>query len=256
MIGEPLAGLAQLDLVHDRSKKCVHGREARAGHALGFAALRQQCSMSCGVGIRVARIDALWSEGLERFGAAIMKGKSGRRARHWADARGDVCSRSRMYTHHGENLREPLGEGAGAQLVDRLGLVPVSIARWSKDSSSVMFVELRPLLWLVASRGPGHPESRGFYETYAPTTCAHEGSVIFWDLGGLLSTDIGVVGICLGVGKTYRKNIAQLHMYYASPLIGMAVTVGNVALGGLIDFYRQPEPFVEALARACAPGSA
>jgi hypothetical protein len=41
-------------------------------------------------------------------------------------------------------------------------------------------------------------------------------------------------------------------MYYASPFVGMAVTVGNVALGGLIEFYRQPEPFVEALRRACS----
>ena len=152
--------------------------------------------------------------------------------------------------------RESLGQGAGAALVDRLGLTPLSIARWEKDSSSVMFVELRPLLYLVASRGPGHPESRSFYETHAPTTCSQPDSVIFWDLGGLLSTDIGVVSICLGVGKNYRKNIAQLHMYYASPLIGMAVTVGNVALGGLIEFYRQPEPFVDALTRACSPGSA
>lgn len=161
-----------------------------------------------------------------------------------------------MQSHASHSQREPLGEGAGAELVDRLGIEPLSVARWSKDSSSVLFVELRPRLYLVASRGPGHPESRSFYQAHAPTTCTHEGSVIFWDLGGLLSTDTGVVKICLGVGKTHRKNIAQLHMYYASPLIGMAVTVGNVALGGLIEFHRQPEPFVDALARACAPGSA
>src|SRR5688500_9161201 len=103
----------------------------------------------------------------------------------------------------GYKQREPLGQGAGAECVDQLGLEPLSVARWSKGRSTVMFVELRPLLFLVASRGPGHPESRSFYETHAPTTCSREGSVIFWDLGGLLSTDIGVVSICLGVGKTY-----------------------------------------------------
>src|SRR5690349_510730 len=109
--------------------------------------------------------------------------------------------------------REPLGPGAAVELVDRLELEPLSVARWEKDSSSVMFVQLRPRLYVVASRGPGHPESRSFYEAHAPTTCSQPDSVIFWDLGGLLSTDIGVVSICLGVGKTYRKNIAQLHMY-------------------------------------------
>src|SRR5690349_2779076 len=96
--------------------------------------------------------------------------------------------------------REPLGPGAGAELVDRLGLEPLSVARWSMDSSSVMFVQLAPLLWLVASRGPGHPESRSFYEAHASGTCSREGSVIFWDLGGLLSTDIGVVSSSLVVG--------------------------------------------------------
>jgi hypothetical protein len=157
-----------------------------------------------------------------------------------------------MRTTVDRNQRQSLGEGAGAELITRLGLVPVSVARWSQDSSSVMFVELAPLLHFVASRGPGHPDSRSFYLAHAPSTCAREGSVIFWDLGGLLSTNLGVVSAVLGVGKANRKNIAQLHMYYASPLVGMAVTVGNVALGGLIEFYRQPDPFVEALTLACA----
>lgn len=51
----------------------------------GFAVLRQRCSMSCGVRIRlreypdalareVARIDALWSEGLRRFGGPWLAG--------------------------------------------------------------------------------------------------------------------------------------------------------------------------------------
>jgi hypothetical protein len=151
-----------------------------------------------------------------------------------------------------DKQHEPLGQGAGVEVVTRLGLEPLSIARWSKDSSTVMFIELAPLLYLVASRGRGHPDSRGFYAAHAPSTCSREGSVIFWDLGGLLSTDLGVVSTCLGVGKANRKNIAQLHMYYASPLVGMAVTVGNVALGGLIEFYRQPEPFVQALTQACS----
>jgi hypothetical protein len=148
--------------------------------------------------------------------------------------------------------RESLGEGAGVEVITRLGVEPLSVVHWSQDRSSVIFVELTPLLHLVASRGPGHAESRGFYAAHAPSTCSREGSVIFWDLGGLLSTNLGVVSTCLGVGKANRKNIAQLHMYYASPLVGMAVTVGNVALGGLIEFYRTPEPFVDALTRACA----
>lgn len=51
----------------------------------GFAALRQQCSMNCGVRIRlhevsqslrsdVARIEELWQQGLERFGGPFLAG--------------------------------------------------------------------------------------------------------------------------------------------------------------------------------------
>ncbi len=51
----------------------------------GFGALRQQCSMSCGLRIRlheigpalaadVARIDELWREGLQRFGGPFLAG--------------------------------------------------------------------------------------------------------------------------------------------------------------------------------------
>ncbi len=53
----------------------------------GFAALRQHCSMSCGVRMRLheqpealahelARLDALWSEGLRRFGGPFLAGAS------------------------------------------------------------------------------------------------------------------------------------------------------------------------------------
>jgi glutathione S-transferase len=62
-------------------------RSAAAEMHSGFMALRQHCSMSCGVRIRlhthplalardVARIDALWSEGLERFGGPFLSGAS------------------------------------------------------------------------------------------------------------------------------------------------------------------------------------
>lgn len=62
-------------------------RSAAAEMHSGFAALRQHCSMSCGVRIRlhahppalardVARIEVLWSEGLERFGGPFLAGAS------------------------------------------------------------------------------------------------------------------------------------------------------------------------------------
>jgi glutathione S-transferase len=62
-------------------------RSAAAEMHSGFAALRQHCSMSCGVRIRlhahppalardVARIDALWSEGLGRFDGPFLAGAS------------------------------------------------------------------------------------------------------------------------------------------------------------------------------------
>jgi glutathione S-transferase len=51
----------------------------------GFAALRQRCSMNCGVRVRLAgtapalqrdldRVDELWSEGLRRFGGPFLAG--------------------------------------------------------------------------------------------------------------------------------------------------------------------------------------
>ncbi|HET6433424.1 glutathione S-transferase family protein [Dyella sp.] len=60
-------------------------RSAAAEMHAGFGALRQQCSMSCGLRVRlheigpalaadVARIDELWSEGLQRFGGPFLAG--------------------------------------------------------------------------------------------------------------------------------------------------------------------------------------
>jgi glutathione S-transferase len=62
-------------------------RSAAAEMHSGFAALRQHCSMSCGVRIKlhahpvalardVARVESLWSEGLERFGGPFLAGVS------------------------------------------------------------------------------------------------------------------------------------------------------------------------------------
>jgi glutathione S-transferase len=60
-------------------------RSAAAEMHSGFAALRQHCSMSCGVRVRqhayppalvreVARLDALWSDALARFGGPYLAG--------------------------------------------------------------------------------------------------------------------------------------------------------------------------------------
>ena len=61
-------------------------RCATAEMHAGFPALRQQCSMSCGLRVRlhqpspalaadIARIDELWSEGLRRFGGPFLAGE-------------------------------------------------------------------------------------------------------------------------------------------------------------------------------------
>jgi len=61
-------------------------RSAAAEMHAGFSALRSQCSMSCGVRIRLheiaaplkadlARIGVLWNEGLRRFGGPFLAGK-------------------------------------------------------------------------------------------------------------------------------------------------------------------------------------
>ncbi len=62
-------------------------RSASAEMHSGFGELRNRCSMSCGVRIRlrdfpaalerdVARLGALWSDGLRRFGGPLLAGKS------------------------------------------------------------------------------------------------------------------------------------------------------------------------------------
>ena len=62
-------------------------RSASAEMHSGFAELRNRCSMSCGVRVRlkefpaalerdIARLGALWSEGLRRFGGPFLAGES------------------------------------------------------------------------------------------------------------------------------------------------------------------------------------
>ncbi|MFC5742504.1 glutathione S-transferase family protein [Dyella tabacisoli] len=62
-------------------------RCATAEMHCGFAALRQHCSMNCGIRVRlhdmpaalqadIARIDELWSEGLARFGGPFLAGNA------------------------------------------------------------------------------------------------------------------------------------------------------------------------------------
>jgi glutathione S-transferase len=62
-------------------------RSAAAEMHSGFAALRQRCSMNCGLRVRLAgippalqrdldRIDELWSEGLRRYGGPLLAGDS------------------------------------------------------------------------------------------------------------------------------------------------------------------------------------
>lgn len=62
-------------------------RSASAEMHSGFAVLRDRCSMNCGVRVRlhetpaalakdIARIDELWSEGLQRFGGPFLAGKA------------------------------------------------------------------------------------------------------------------------------------------------------------------------------------
>ena len=65
----------------DRSAR-AWARSAAAEMHSGFAGLRSQCSMSCGVRVRLtvrpeadlARVDSLWSEGLRRFGGPFLAG--------------------------------------------------------------------------------------------------------------------------------------------------------------------------------------
>jgi glutathione S-transferase len=62
-------------------------RSAAAEMHAGFTELRNRCSMSCGVRMRLketppgltrdlARLEALWTDGLERFGGPFLAGKS------------------------------------------------------------------------------------------------------------------------------------------------------------------------------------
>lgn len=108
-------------------------RCAAAEMHAGFGALRQQCSMSCGLRIRlheigpqlaadVARIDELWSEGLRRFGGPFLAGA------HFTavDAfYAPVAFRVQTYAL-------PLGPAASAY-VERLLALP-SMQRWYAEA--------------------------------------------------------------------------------------------------------------------------
>lgn len=146
---------------------------------------------------------------------------------------------------------EGLGVPPSVELIESLGLDLVSLEWWAADKSTVVFVRITDRLSLAVSQGPGHRDSLPFYSDQAPKTCANPGSVIFFDVGRLSSTDLRVVSTLLSVGKANRHNLAEVHMLYTSPLVGMAVTVGNIALSGLIRLYHEAEPFHAALRSAC-----
>jgi glutathione S-transferase len=68
-------------------KARAFARSAAAEMHAGFAVLRDRCSMSCGVRVRlhetppalakdIARIDELWNEGLRRFGGPYLAGRA------------------------------------------------------------------------------------------------------------------------------------------------------------------------------------
>jgi glutathione S-transferase len=70
----------------DRAAR-TYARSAAAEMHSGFAELRNRCSMSCGVRVRlhetsaaltrdIARLEALWGDGLSRFGGPFLAGKS------------------------------------------------------------------------------------------------------------------------------------------------------------------------------------
>jgi hypothetical protein len=158
-----------------------------------------------------------------------------------ARVRPDLSSAAMSRADPPIELAESLG------LIDRIGVMPIATHRWTLDRSAVTFVHVTDRLHLVASCGPGHSGSVEFYAAHAPTTCAVPGSVIFWDLSKLMTTDLSVVRTCLGIAKANHKNLAQVHMFYRSPMIGMAVTVANLALNGLIQLYGEAEPFHLAL---------
>jgi hypothetical protein len=145
---------------------------------------------------------------------------------------------------------EALGVPPSVKLVDSLGVETFARKHWAQDRSSVDIVRITELLSLVVSQGPGHPGSVPFYREHAPETCGQAGSVIYFDVSRLQSTDLGVVSTLMSVGKAHRHNLAEVHMLYTSPLIGMAVTVGNIALAGLVRLYREVEPFQIALEAA------
>jgi len=79
-------GERQLDVWPAEQQARAWARSAAAEMHSGFQALRSQCSMSCGVRIRLnqiseslandlERIEALWTEGLERFGGPFLAGQ-------------------------------------------------------------------------------------------------------------------------------------------------------------------------------------
>lgn len=140
-------------------------------------------------------------------------------------------------------------------IVDCLGRGPLDVARWSKGPSSVDVLRLTERTSMIITRGPGSADAVDFHAEQGARVCGIEDAVLFWDAGALTSSNLDVMRTCMGVGKANLHNLAAVYVLYDSPIVGMAITVVNLSLGGRLRFYRQREPFVDAFSRHCAGSS-
>jgi len=128
-------------------------RSASAEMHSSFAALRSVCSMNCGVRVALrsidpvlardlARLDALWTEGLKRFGGPWLAGRRftavdamfapvafrvqtyglelSPRAREWVDR---ALATTSMRTWYEDALREPWRDADHEADIDRVGVI-------------------------------------------------------------------------------------------------------------------------------------
>jgi glutathione S-transferase len=121
----------------DRAAR-AYARSAAAEMHAGFSELRNRCSMSCGVRIRlheipdaltrdIARLEALWGDGLSRFGGPFLAGASFTAVDAFF---APVAFRAQTYGLH-------LGADAAAYISRLLGLE--SMRRWYADGVAENF---------------------------------------------------------------------------------------------------------------------
>ena len=92
---------------------------------------------------------------------------------------------------------------------------------------------------------------RTLTQLFAETTQLHT----FWDLEQLVNYHSDVRVFSTRVLLAHRAKLASVHTLSTSRIVGMGVSVANLALGGIIQMHKTRDSFDQALSRVASPQS-